>query len=114
VSLQVSFASEVAARGVVTIDLVKTGDDLGQYRPHGYRREATAAERPSRSREEVIEMPSVSDCWRCSSYWSFVLLRPFISILVWSVMLAVALYRSLTGLSAHLGHRPRTQRRSPR
>jgi predicted PurR-regulated permease PerM len=41
-------------------------------------------------------------------YWSFVLLRPFIPILVWSVVLAVALYPVFDWLSSRLGHRPRT------
>jgi predicted PurR-regulated permease PerM len=41
-------------------------------------------------------------------YWSFILLRPFIPILVWSVVLAVALYPAYEWLSAHLGHRPQT------
>ena len=41
-------------------------------------------------------------------YWSFVLLRPFIPILVWSVVLAVALYPVFDWLSSHLGRRPRT------
>jgi predicted PurR-regulated permease PerM len=40
-------------------------------------------------------------------YWSFVLLRPFIPILVWSAVLAVALYPVFDWLSSHLGHRPR-------
>ena len=40
-------------------------------------------------------------------YWSFVLLRPFIPILAWAVVLAVALYPAFDWLSAHLGHRPR-------
>jgi predicted PurR-regulated permease PerM len=40
-------------------------------------------------------------------YWSFVLLRPFIPILVWSVVLAVALYPVFDWLSSHLGRRPR-------
>jgi predicted PurR-regulated permease PerM len=41
-------------------------------------------------------------------YWSFILLRPFLPILVWSVVLAVALYPVFDWLSSHLGHRPRT------
>src|ERR1700761_1332052 len=40
-------------------------------------------------------------------YWSYVLLRPFIPILAWAVVLAVALYPSYDWLSVHLGHRPR-------
>jgi predicted PurR-regulated permease PerM len=40
-------------------------------------------------------------------YWSFVLLRPFIPVLAWSVVLAVALYPAHEWLSSHLGDRPR-------
>ena len=40
-------------------------------------------------------------------YWSFVLVRPFIPILVWSMVLAVALYPPYNWLSAHLGDRPK-------
>jgi predicted PurR-regulated permease PerM len=41
-------------------------------------------------------------------YWSFVLLRPFVPILAWAVVLAVALTPIYDWLTAHLGHRPRT------
>jgi predicted PurR-regulated permease PerM len=41
-------------------------------------------------------------------YWSFVLVRPFIPILVWGAVLTVALYPFYTWLSRHLGDRPRT------
>ncbi|MFO1111112.1 MAG: AI-2E family transporter [Bradyrhizobium sp.] len=40
-------------------------------------------------------------------YWSFVVLRPFVPILAWSVVLAVALYPVFTGLSRLLGDRPK-------
>jgi predicted PurR-regulated permease PerM len=40
-------------------------------------------------------------------YWSFVVLRPFIPILAWSVVLAVALYPVFNWLSGLLGDRPR-------
>jgi predicted PurR-regulated permease PerM len=40
-------------------------------------------------------------------YWSFLLLKPFIPILAWSAVLAVALYPIYDWLSEHLGHRPR-------
>jgi predicted PurR-regulated permease PerM len=40
-------------------------------------------------------------------YWSFVLVRPFIPILVWSMVLTVALYPPYNWLSAQLGDRPR-------
>ena len=40
-------------------------------------------------------------------YWSFVLVRPFIPILVWSMVLTVALYPPYNWLSVHLGDRPK-------
>lgn len=41
-------------------------------------------------------------------YWSFILVRPFIPILVWGLVLAVALYTPYHWLTTHLGDRPRT------
>lgn len=40
-------------------------------------------------------------------YWSFVIIRPFIPIIAWSVVLAVALYPVFNWLSRLLGNRPR-------
>ncbi|MDH2385005.1 AI-2E family transporter [Bradyrhizobium sp. CER78] len=40
-------------------------------------------------------------------YWSFVLIEPFVPILAWSVVLAVALYPVFTRLSRALGGRPK-------
>ncbi|WP_084030890.1 AI-2E family transporter [Bradyrhizobium paxllaeri] len=40
-------------------------------------------------------------------YWSFVVIRPFVPILAWSVVLAVALYPVFSWLSGLLGNRPR-------
>jgi predicted PurR-regulated permease PerM len=40
-------------------------------------------------------------------YWSFVLVYPFIPILLWSMVLTVALYPVYDWLSAHLGDRPK-------
>ena len=40
-------------------------------------------------------------------YWTFVLVRPFVPILVWSIVLAVALYPVFSLLSKLLGGRPR-------
>jgi predicted PurR-regulated permease PerM len=40
-------------------------------------------------------------------YWSFVLIRPFVPILAWSVVLAVALYPVFGWLSRMLGNRPK-------
>ena len=39
-------------------------------------------------------------------YWSFILLRPFIAILIWSAILSVALYPIYLGLKRVLGGRP--------
>jgi len=40
-------------------------------------------------------------------YWSFVVIRPFVPILAWSVVLAVALYPVFRWLSGLLGNRPK-------
>ena len=40
-------------------------------------------------------------------YWSFVVVRPFVPILAWSVVLAVALYPVFSWLSGILGKRPK-------
>ncbi len=40
-------------------------------------------------------------------YWSFVVVRPFVPILAWSVVLAVALYPVFSWFSGLLGNRPR-------
>jgi predicted PurR-regulated permease PerM len=67
-----------------------------------------SASRPERSGEEVIQIAIRLGLLAFLIYWSFVLLRPFIPVLVWSVVLSVALYPAYDWLSAHLGHRPRT------
>ncbi|MBR1120972.1 AI-2E family transporter [Bradyrhizobium lablabi] len=41
-------------------------------------------------------------------YWSFVVIRPFVPILAWSMVLTVALYPVFNWLSRLLGHRPKT------
>jgi predicted PurR-regulated permease PerM len=66
------------------------------------------ASRPERSGEEVIQIAIRLGLLAFLIYWTFVLLRPFIPILVWSVVLSVALYPVYDWLSAHLGHRPKT------
>src|SRR5882672_1666502 len=40
-------------------------------------------------------------------YWSFVVIRPFVPILAWSVVLAVALDPVFAWLSGVLGNRPK-------
>jgi predicted PurR-regulated permease PerM len=64
--------------------------------------------RQIQSGEEVIQLAIRIGLLAFLVYWSFVLVRPFIPILVWSVVLAVALYPFFTWLSTHLGDRPRT------
>jgi len=60
-----------------------------------------------RSGEAVIHIAIRLGLLALLIYWSFILLRPFIPVLVWSVVLAVALYPIFDWLSSHLGHRPR-------
>src|SRR5690242_4351641 len=40
-------------------------------------------------------------------YWSFILVQPFISIFIWSAVLAVALFPIFEWISFQLGGRPR-------
>jgi predicted PurR-regulated permease PerM len=58
--------------------------------------------------EEIIQLAIRIGLLALLAYWSFVLVRPFVPILVWSVVLAVALYPFFTWLSKRLGDRPRT------
>jgi predicted PurR-regulated permease PerM len=60
-----------------------------------------------RSGDDVIQIAIRLGLLAFLIYWSFVLLRPFIPILAWAVVLAVALNPAFDWLSAHLGHRPR-------
>src|SRR6185437_12933775 len=63
--------------------------------------------RQQRSGDEVIQIAIRLGLLAFLIYWSFILLRPFIPILAWALVLAVALYPAYDWLSAHLGHRPR-------
>jgi len=60
-----------------------------------------------RSGDEVIQIAIRLGLLAFLVYWSFVLLSPFIPILVWAAVLAVALHPAFDWLSVHLGHRPR-------
>jgi predicted PurR-regulated permease PerM len=60
-----------------------------------------------RSSDEVIRIAIRLGLLAFLIYWSFIILRPFIPILVWSAVLAVALYPAYDRLSAYLGTRPR-------
>jgi predicted PurR-regulated permease PerM len=64
--------------------------------------------RQRRSSDEVIQIAIRLALLACLIYWSLLLLLPFIPILAWSVVLAVALYPAYEWLSVHLGGRPRT------
>ena len=61
----------------------------------------------STSGDDVIQIAIRLGLLAFLIYWSFVLLSPFIPILAWAAVLAVALYPVFDWLSAHLGHRPR-------
>jgi len=63
--------------------------------------------RQGRQGEEVIQIAIRLALLALLIYWSFVLLNPFIPVLVWSVVLAVALYPAYDWLTVHLGQRPR-------
>lgn len=61
----------------------------------------------SRAGEDVVQVAIRLGLLAFLIYWSFVLLQPFIPILAWAVVLAVALYPAFDWLSAHIGYRPR-------
>jgi predicted PurR-regulated permease PerM len=63
--------------------------------------------RLARTSEEVIQIAIRLALLAGLIYWSFVLLSPFIPILLWSAVLAVALYPAYDWLTVHLGQRPR-------
>jgi len=68
---------------------------------------ALRAFRESRSGEEVIQLAIRLGLLAGLIFWCFVLVRPFIPVLAWSVVLAVALDPLYAWLSDHLGRRPR-------
>ena len=59
------------------------------------------------SSDEIIQLAVRLGLLAFLVYWSFVLVRPFIPILVWSMVLTVALYPAYDWLSVHLGDRPK-------
>jgi predicted PurR-regulated permease PerM len=63
--------------------------------------------RENRSGEEIVQLAIRLGLLAFLIYWSFVLVRPFIAIFAWSVVLAVALYPAFNWLSVHLGGRPK-------
>ena len=65
------------------------------------------ASRQTRSGDEIIQLAVRLGLLAFLLYWSFVLVRPFIPMLVWSMVLTVALYPPYHWLSVHLGGRPK-------
>jgi predicted PurR-regulated permease PerM len=63
--------------------------------------------RQIRSGEDVIHLAVRLGLLAFLVYWSFILVRPFVPILAWSAVLAVALYPAFDWLSSHLGGRPK-------
>ena len=63
--------------------------------------------RQNRSGEEVIQLSIRLGLLAALVYWCFVIVSPFIPILAWAVVLAVALYPLYGRLSDRLGQRPR-------
>ncbi len=59
------------------------------------------------SGDEIIQLAVRLGLLAFLLYWSFVLVRPFIPILAWSMILTVALYSPYKWLSVHLGDRPK-------
>ncbi len=68
---------------------------------------ALRALRQTRSGDEIMQLAIRLGLLAFLLYWSFVLVRPFIPILAWSMVLAVALYPPYDWLSARLGDRPK-------
>ncbi len=63
--------------------------------------------RQLRSGEDLIQLAIRLGLLAFLIYWTFVLIRPFVPILVWSIVLAVALYPVFNLLARLLGGRPR-------
>ncbi len=63
--------------------------------------------RQFRSGEDLIQLAIRLGLLAFLIYWTFVLIRPFVPILAWSIVLAVALYPVFNLLSRLLGGRPR-------
>src|SRR4029450_4671068 len=60
----------------------------------------------SASNEQLLLLEIRIVCLGFLGYWSLILIRPFLTIIVWSIIIAVALYPMFDWLSAKLyGHR---------
>src|ERR1700761_734943 len=63
--------------------------------------------RQSRSGDEIIQLAVRLALLAFLLYWSFILVRPFIPMLVWAMVLTVALSPPYNWLAIHLGGRPK-------
>src|SRR6476660_5386724 len=63
--------------------------------------------RQTKSGDEIIQLAVRLAFLAFLLYWTFVLVRPFIPVLAWSMVLAVALFPTYDWLSVHLGGRPK-------
>jgi predicted PurR-regulated permease PerM len=63
--------------------------------------------RQTRSGDEIIQLAVRLAMLAFLLYWSFVLVRPFIPMLAWSIVLTVALYPPYHWLAVNLGDRPK-------
>ena len=63
--------------------------------------------RQTRSGDEIILLAIRLALLAFLLYWSFVIVRPFIPMLAWSIVLTVALYPPYNWLAIHLGGRPK-------
>ena len=63
--------------------------------------------RQTRSGDEIIQLAVRLALLACLLYWSFIVVRPFIPMLAWSMVLTVALYPPYNWLATHLGGRPK-------
>ena len=59
------------------------------------------------SGEDVIQLAIRLGLLAFLVYWTFILIRPFVPILAWSIVLAVALYPVFSWLAGLLGNRPK-------
>ena len=94
-------------RGLLRIDLDQDDGVAGINTERMNINDGQTRELSDRSGDAVLHIAIRLGLLAALIYWSFILLRPFLPILVWSVVLAVALYPVFDWLSSHLGHRPR-------
>src|SRR4051812_39909375 len=63
--------------------------------------------RQGKSSDEIVQLALRLGLLIFLVYWSFVLVRPFIPVLAWSIILTVALYPAFDWLAQNLGGRPK-------